>query len=74
MKQVQSTSRLQNALELVETLSSDDQHILIDIIRQRLRESGREKLSEEIAEARADYKSGNIKYGTAKDVIKDIHS
>ncbi len=74
MKQVQTSSRLQNALELVETLSSEDQHMLIDIIRQRLREQKREQLSEEIAQARADYKSGNIKYGTAQDVIKDILS
>lgn len=74
MKQGQTSSRIQDALEIVETLSSEDQLILIDIIRQRLREQRREQLTEEIAEARADYKSGNVKYGTTQDIIEDILS
>jgi len=74
MKQGQPSSRIQDALEIVETLSSEDQLILIGIIRQRLREQRREQLTEEIAQARADYKSGNVKYGTAQDIIEDILS
>jgi hypothetical protein len=66
------SSRLQQALDVVESLPEEQQETLIDIIRRRLIEHKRELLAESIKEARSEYSRGEVHYGTADDLMKEI--
>ena len=63
--------RFQDVVELVEALPPDDQALLIDLIRQRLIQHRRTELAADIAEARDAYKRGEVRRGTAADVIEE---
>ncbi len=66
------SSRLQEALDVVESLPEEQQETLIDIIGRRLIEHERELLAEHIKEARSEYLRGEVRYGTADDLMKEI--
>lgn len=63
--------RFQDIVELVEALPHDDQGLLIDIIRQRLIQHRRAELAADIAEAREAYRRGDVRRGSAADVIAE---
>lgn len=63
--------RFQDVVELVDALPPDDQAVLIDIIHGRLIQHRRTELGEDIAEARAAYKRGDVCRGTAADVVRE---
>ena len=66
------SSRLQEALDVVESLPEEQQETLIDIVRRRLIEHKGELLAEHIKEARSEYSRGEVHYGTADDLMKEI--
>ncbi|MFZ2348903.1 MAG: hypothetical protein WAW99_01545 [Candidatus Bipolaricaulis anaerobius] len=63
--------QFQEVIEMVETLPPDDQALLIDLIRQRLMQHRRNELAADIAEARNAYKRGEVRRGTAADVVRE---
>lgn len=65
-------SRFQKVIEQVEALPRDDQALLIDIIRQRLIQRRRAELAEEIDEARAAYRRGDVRRGTVADLMEEL--
>jgi hypothetical protein len=66
------SSRLQEALDVVESLPEEQQETLIDIVRRRLIEHKRELLAEHIKEARSEFLRGEVHHGTADDLMKEI--
>ncbi len=58
-------------LENINELSLEDQENLIDIIQKRIAEKKRHTLRMEINEAKADYKAGNVRSGSAADIINE---
>jgi hypothetical protein len=68
------TPTLQNAIEVVEQLSEEDQAYLIDIIYRRLVEKRREELIQEVAEARQSYRIGQVRRGTIDDLMAELES
>lgn len=72
MEREEATSRFQQVVETVEELPSDDQLLLIEIIRHRLIQDRRAKLAEEIAEARDAYERGDVHRGAVADVMKEL--
>lgn len=63
-------STLQQALDVVEPLELEEQVILLNIISKRLAQQRRNELIEDIAQARDDYRKGNVKRGSIADLIR----
>jgi len=69
---MEHTSRFEAVLESVETLSADDQELLLDLIRKRLAERRRAEIATNIAESRAEYRAGRVHRGTVDDLMAEI--
>ena len=71
MEQVKM-SRLQQALDVVESLPPEEQMMLFEIARRRFIEQRRADLAGEIATARQVYRQGQVRRGTAGDLMAEI--
>lgn len=67
-------SRFQKALDVVETLPSDQQMDLVDVIRRRRAEELRDEIAQNIREAKSDCRAGKVKKGTVADLMKALRS
>ncbi len=65
-------SSIQEVLEIIEKLPPDDQNLVIEIVRNRLAAKQRELLLSEIAEARAEYKVGNVHRGAVEALLSEL--
>ncbi|MDD3699977.1 MAG: hypothetical protein PHI00_09575 [Atribacterota bacterium] len=72
MSEKTTSSHFQEVIEMVETLSPDDQALLVAIIHQRLIQNRRAELAVEIAEAREAYKRGETRSGTVADLMREL--
>ena len=72
MSQPSAASRFQEVIESVEALEPDDQVMLIEIIRQRLIQHRRTELAAQVAEARAAYQRGEVRRGTAAELLDEL--
>jgi hypothetical protein len=72
MSQTTNTSQFQQVIETVETLSLEDQSLLLDILQKRLRQQRRNELVKEVAEVRQDYAQGNVKFGSIADFMAEL--
>jgi len=62
----------QTLIETVESLPLDEQDMLIEIIRSRVIQQRRANLAAEIAKARDDFRRGDVRRGTAADVMAEL--
>ena len=67
-------SRFQETIEVVETLSPDDQALLIEIIRQRLIQQRRTELAVDIAEARNAYERGEVRRSGVANLMQELQA
>ncbi len=67
-----STVTFREALELVESLSDEERLALIEIVERRLIEKRRDEIAESVREAREDYVRGEVRKGTADDLLRDL--
>lgn len=68
------TATFQGAIEAVESLPTEQQEDLLDVLRRRFIDSKRQAMAEGIREARTDYSHGKVKKGTVDDLLKDLAS
>lgn len=66
------TSRLQQALDTVESLSIEEQNLIVEILVKRLQRSRREQLLQEIKEVRQESSEGMIIVGSVDDFIREL--
>jgi hypothetical protein len=66
------TAKFADALASVEALSVDDQAALIEVVNKRITAARRREMLREIAEARADYRRGHVKRGSAADLMREL--
>ncbi len=66
------TSRLQQAIDTVESLSIEEQNLVVEILLKRLERKRREELLQEIAEVQQEVSEGRIKYGSVEDFLKEL--
>jgi outer membrane protein assembly factor BamD (BamD/ComL family) len=69
---VTKTSLYQQALEAVEALSLEDQKELIETLNNRFNFRQRQQLLAEIGEVQAEYKSGQVKFGSVNDFLEEL--
>ena len=74
MSNTLTSSRFQEIIEEIESLSYDDQEILVDIINKRLLQYRRAKLLKDIAESLDAYERGEVSRGTVDDFMRDLDS
>jgi len=67
-----SSPTIQEVIETIEKLPSEDQNLVVEIIQNRLIEQQRMALLHEIAEARADYRTGNVHRGSVEDLMAEL--
>jgi len=66
------SSKFNDALELIESLTLEEQEELLEIERKRLSEKKRKLLLEEISDAEKDITNGNYLTGTPEELVKAI--
>ena len=66
--------RFDELLEAVEHLPDEAQAELVDVIRRRLAERGRERVVEEVEHARKEFAEGKCSVTTPDDVMREIES
>lgn len=62
----------QEALDTVESLSIDEQTMLIEIIQNRLRQQRRQELLENVTQSENDYAQGNFHRGSVEDLMMEL--
>ncbi len=65
-------SKFQQAIDLVESLSIDEQAVLIDLIQKRLHQKRRSQLIQEVKAAEAEYAQGNVRRGTVANLMAEL--
>lgn len=65
---------INDLLEKVLQLSTDDQMMISDIIRKRVIEAKRKEISLNVKESIEEYKSGKSGRGSADDFLKEMES
>jgi hypothetical protein len=66
------TLNLQQALDYVESLSSEEQDLLIEIIQKRHIEQRRKEIAADAKQTLKAVELGTAKRGTIKDLMKDL--
>ena len=66
------TVSFQQAIEIVESLSLEDQEMLLDVLLKRLAQQRRKILVQEIAEVRQEYAQGNVQFGSVTDLMAEL--
>ena len=59
-------------LEIVDSLTLDEQNELIDIIKHRQIQQRRDEIAQNISIAKEEYKSNKVFRGTVDDVIAEL--
>ncbi|MFP4007972.1 MAG: hypothetical protein ACLFV6_08235 [Spirulinaceae cyanobacterium] len=72
MTDISQTSRLQQAIDVAEALSLEEQQLLLEILAKRLHQKQRQQLLEEVQEIRQEVAEGSIKYGSVKDFLAEL--
>lgn len=65
-------SKFDKALSLVETLPVEDQSVLVEVVNKRVAAARRVQMIREMDEARADYRRGKVKRGSAADLMQEL--
>lgn len=63
----------ENILGSIETMELQEQQLIIDIVQKRISEKKRECIIKEVQQGRLDYKNGNVKRGSVKELLKEIY-
>lgn len=66
------TISFQNLIESIETLSTEDQDFLFDLIRKRRIEKRRAEIAQNAKNIMKDLEEGKAKIGTINDLITDL--
>ena len=72
MSESVKTSRLQEAIATVESLSIEEQNLIVEILLKRLQRKRSENLLQEIEEVRQEASEGKIQFGSVEDFLKEL--
>jgi hypothetical protein len=69
-----SESQFSNVLDAIEQLSSEEQETLVDIVRHRLAERGRQRVIRDVKESRRELAAGLLKAMSVDEIMDEIDS
>lgn len=61
-------------LDAIEHLPDEQQAELVDVVRRRLAERGRQQIASDTREARAELKAGKVRATSVDDLMREIES
>ena len=61
-------------LDAIEHLPADEQADLVEVVRRRLAERGRRRVTEDVGEARAEFGNGTAKPASVDEIMREIES
>ncbi len=67
-------AKFDNVLDAIEELPIDEQMELLEVIRRRLAEQGRQRVVNKVRDARAQFNSGGAKRASVDDILREIES
>jgi len=59
-------------LDAIKTLSVDDQEMLVDIVRHRIAEKGRQQIVADVEEALREFRAGLTRTMTPEEIMKEL--
>ena len=62
----------QEAIEVVESLPAEQRESLIELVKRRLNEERRERLVQDIRQAREEFARGDFRKGTVEDLFQEL--
>jgi ABC-type Fe3+/spermidine/putrescine transport system ATPase subunit len=65
-------SPLQQAIDVVEALSSEDQQLLLEILLKRLQRQRRQQLVKEVQDVHQEVAQGAIQFGSVQDFLTEL--
>ena len=65
-------SSFQQVLDTVESLSLEEQTILLDILSNRLKQRQRQQLVQEIKEVKQEYQERKVKFGSVDQFLSEL--
>jgi hypothetical protein len=74
LKTMAQTIEFNQILEIIDTLSRDEQEDLINIVRHRQIEKRREEIANNIKQAKQDYQNGMVFRGTIDDILTELNN
>jgi hypothetical protein len=69
-----TTMSFADVVDAASNLSLDEQESLMEILRQRMIEKGRERILADIEASRRDYREGRARIGTPEEIVKELFS
>ncbi len=67
------TLTFDSILDVIESLSTDEQTTLLVIMQRRLSDRRRTEIAANIAQGKQDYQSGNVFRGSVNDAIAELN-
>jgi hypothetical protein len=67
-------STFDEVLDAVEDLPIDQQSELVEVLRRRLAEKGRQRVVQDVREGRAEFAAGGSKAATVEGLMREIES
>jgi hypothetical protein len=67
-------SRFDRALATVESLPTEDQAMLVEVIAKRVSAKRRQQMVREVAHARKDYQRGRVRRGSAVELMREARA
>ncbi len=68
------TTLFADAVEAAGRLPDDDQAALIEVLRRRLADAGRQRVVADVRDARAELAAGRCRAASADDILRDALS
>jgi hypothetical protein len=65
-------SAFQKAIEVVESLSLQDQEALLELLHKRLAQQHRTQLVQDITSVRREFAQGSVQFGSVNDFLAEL--
>jgi len=72
MTDTSQTSQFQQAIDVVEALSLEEQQLLLELLVKRLQQQRRGQILKKVQAVRREVAEGNIQYGSVKEFLSEL--
>ena len=74
MLKAEKNSHFQKAIEILESLTLEEQEVMVNILQNRIKQQRRAQLVNAVNESRQEYAQGKIKTGSIVDLLGELDS
>ncbi|HEY9808745.1 MAG TPA: hypothetical protein V6D13_05340 [Halomicronema sp.] len=74
MLQTEKNSQFQKAIEILESLTLEEQEVMLNLLQNRIKQQRRAELVNAVNESRQEYAQGKVKTGSIADLLAELDS